>query len=279
MINELKTNQFLINRNLPIMVLRRDPQEIYPLHSHEFFELVVVYRGEGMHLIHCESREIRAGDVFVVHGNTLHGYAELRDLALYNIIFDPAHSESYLSYFPDMRCLSGLEPGKKSNRVMHLNENELNSIIPMINEIETEQINGRDDSASIIIAWFSLIVAYISRFSANINNKVEVCPDRIAKLINEINQYPCKKWSRTILAKRAAMSVSTLTRVFKRAAGVAPHEYIMLARLRRAATLLLNIELSITSVAELSGFSDSNYFCRIFRKNFGSSPKQYRDRR
>jgi AraC family L-rhamnose operon transcriptional activator RhaR len=53
----------------------------------------------------------------------------------------------------------------------------------------------------------------------------------------------------------------------------------MLARLRRAATLLLNIELSIASVAELSGFSDSNYFCRIFRKNFGSSPKQYRDRR
>ena len=33
---------------------------------------------------------------------------------------------------------------------------------------------------------------------------------------------------------------------------------------------------SISEIAERTGFSDSNYFCRQFRKHYGLSPQQYR---
>ena len=42
-----------------------------------------------------------------------------------------------------------------------------------------------------------------------------------------------------------------------------------------AKTLLLSGDLPISKVAELSGFGDSAYFCREFKKSVGVSPSEY----
>lgn len=41
----LSRADFLTDRRLPLKLIRRDPQEEYGLHSHEFSELVIVYQG------------------------------------------------------------------------------------------------------------------------------------------------------------------------------------------------------------------------------------------
>ena len=78
---------------------------------------------------------------------------------------------------------------------------------------------------------------------------------------------------------REALLDSTLTRQIRRATGYPPNEYLLRLRLKKSVMLLLNPELSISEIAERTGFSDSNYFCRQFRNHYGTSPQKYRKRK
>ena len=74
------------------------------------------------------------------------------------------------------------------------------------------------------------------------------------------------------------MSKRSFLRAFQSAVGSAPIAYLIKLRLSRAATLLRRAGEGITSAAFKTGFNDSNYFARQFRKMFGLSPREYRKR-
>ena len=60
------------------------------------------------------------------------------------------------------------------------------------------------------------------------------------------------------------------------ALGVTPHQYLVRARLRRAARLLAEEERSITGIAYDVGFGDLSNFVRTFRRAAGVSPRAFR---
>ena len=74
------------------------------------------------------------------------------------------------------------------------------------------------------------------------------------------------------MAKMVNMSTSCFRHNFTGITGTPPGEYLINLRLRKA-LMLLNFPNSITEVARLSGFSDSNYFARMIRKRTGYSPR------
>ena len=55
-----------------------------------------------------------------------------------------------------------------------------------------------------------------------------------------------------------------------------PKNYILEMRVKRAAELLENTDLPMQKVGEEVGFSDQNYFSRIFKKYKGRTPSSYR---
>jgi AraC family transcriptional regulator len=65
-------------------------------------------------------------------------------------------------------------------------------------------------------------------------------------------------------------------RLFSRALGVTPHQYLLRSRLRRAARLLADEERSITDVALDVGFADLSNFVRTFHRAAGVSPRRFR---
>ena len=71
------------------------------------------------------------------------------------------------------------------------------------------------------------------------------------------------------------LSTSKFHHVFKQHTVLTPIEYINNTRINRAKEMLSDTNLSISDIAERAGFSDQNYFCRIFKKKTGISPKQY----
>lgn len=78
------------------------------------------------------------------------------------------------------------------------------------------------------------------------------------------------------LARVAACSESTLTRRFRAHLQVSPMAWVATRRMRRATDLLRTTELPISQVARLCGIPDPYYFSRLFRKQIGTSPTDWR---
>ena len=70
----------------------------------------------------------------------------------------------------------------------------------------------------------------------------------------------------------ADMSTYHFARTFKHVIGVAPHQYILNARIERAKSLLLQGNLSIAEVASKVGFFDQSHFTRYFKRLVGVTP-------
>lgn len=77
-------------------------------------------------------------------------------------------------------------------------------------------------------------------------------------------------------ARAVELSPFHFLRVFSRALGVTPHQYLVRSRLRRAARLLSDGERKITDVALDVGFADLSNFVRTFHRAAGVSPRRFR---
>jgi AraC-like DNA-binding protein len=78
------------------------------------------------------------------------------------------------------------------------------------------------------------------------------------------------------VAREAGLSPYHFLRTFARVLGVTPHQYLVRARLRRAARLLAAGDGAITDVAYNVGFQDLSNFVRTFHRAAGVSPRGFR---
>ncbi len=78
------------------------------------------------------------------------------------------------------------------------------------------------------------------------------------------------------LAASFHLSESTLYRIFKKATGGSPYQYLFQYRLSKAIALLESSNLNVSEIAQEVGIDDPFYFCKIFKERFGSSPSHYK---
>ncbi|WP_371425615.1 helix-turn-helix domain-containing protein [Tardiphaga sp.] len=77
-------------------------------------------------------------------------------------------------------------------------------------------------------------------------------------------------------ARQAGLSPFHFLRLFRNVLGVTPHQYLVRARLRRAANLLAENDRAITDIAFDVGFGDLSNFVRSFHRAAGVSPRAFR---
>lgn len=78
------------------------------------------------------------------------------------------------------------------------------------------------------------------------------------------------------VARQSHMAANSFHRLFKKAMGLTPFEYMKRKRLDEARRLLGDGSLSVKEVAMLSGYENPLYFSRVFRNHFGSPPSDFR---
>jgi DNA-binding response OmpR family regulator len=82
----------------------------------------------------------------------------------------------------------------------------------------------------------------------------------------------------TDLCREIAMSRSALYRKLKALTGNSIQDFIRMVKLRKASRMLLETTLAITEIACQSGFPNTKHFSTSFRKQFGKTPSEYRQR-
>ncbi|MDI7860368.1 AraC family transcriptional regulator [Rhizobiaceae bacterium n13] len=79
------------------------------------------------------------------------------------------------------------------------------------------------------------------------------------------------------LARISGFSRSHFSRLFMRAEGMPPAEFVLGRRIARATALLTETaHVSVKEVSAVCGFDNANYFAKVFRRHFGASPTEFR---
>ncbi len=99
---------------------------------------------------------------------------------------------------------------------------------------------------------------------------------RIHQIMNDILARPEEDHSLDALSRRANLTPSHFCRVFKKATGTTPHQYVLKARLERAQQLLGGSDMSIAAIADQLGFTSQSHFTRAFRHYAGQTPSGWR---
>jgi AraC-like DNA-binding protein len=280
---ELKSKKYWADPYLPVQFEYRDPQHAFPLHAHDFHEIAFIFSGKGTHLTVNEAYEVQGGDVLNIKPGQVHGYKNIRELVLMNILVKPSFlTKDYfdIQSLPGYQALFGEEPqGKREEDPVTHFKMDFDSFLKAKTLIESafhemnEHPTGYRVSAASQMLHFLILL--LRSYGEKNSGKISFGADAI-KLIDYVKENFRQSLSMEDLIEVSGMSASHILRVFKRHIGCSPFVYINRLRVLKARDDLIKTTKPITDIALDLGYNDSNYFSRCFKKYAGASPREYR---
>lgn len=164
--------------------------------------------------------------------------------------------------------------GLTEKRVVNIGKSEAVKAIfeKITHECDLQNVFYEDIAASYLYELL-MIIGRREKYGKNriyLRNKQIINKASQSMYDNYAKNYPIKYY-----ADLCHLSVSRFTHIFKECMEVTPVEYINKIRINKASFLINNTEFTMTEIAEKVGFSNQNYFGRIFKKYMGVSPKRY----
>lgn len=273
---------FEFDTDFPLRV-RYQYQEVTPAHTHEFVEVIIILAGSGTHQTKFAKYHISAGDVIVIPKNGIHGYLEVHDLELMNVLFDPLQLPlplMDLSKLPGYNALFVLDNDffeqHRFYPKFHLNKENSAIINTLLTEMRRESETRIPGYRCCQMGYFMALLGNLCRLYSENLESIHESSLNIGKVISYLNSNYQKDICLADILHKIAMSKSTFLRNFRRAIGTTPIDYLIQIRVARASYLLQESDLSISEVGYRVGFTDSNYFSRTFRKITGQTPREFR---
>ena len=209
-----------------------------------------------------------AGDFLIIPSGIEHrdAFEPSTGLRILMMQFDWEGSEGFWTVVSN-RTLCNLDLATRSEAMRRINF--------MYDQYEKSELGYRNVDVQLHAL---LMLFYVSARSENGPSSAlkRSRPDIIQQMKFFIMQNYASEITLEKLAHRFEISPAYLSRLFHREYGVSFYRYLTTVRMEAAVSMLSNTSLQIAEVALRSGFSDSSYFIKIFRRNFGTTPKNYR---
>lgn len=289
---QIKTNQFQKeikehgNYNFPLLVSKERLSQYesgsFLWHWHPEIELTLITKGTMIYQINNNSFSLTEGQALFGNSSTLHtGYMiNLQDCEYYSITFDPKLIYGYDNSIVFIKYVKPIIQNF-SLPAFHfdLSEDWHDNIIKIIQEIiEIES----EHSATYELDILSKLNEYWKLLFLNTDNiPLATTHDRnaynrIRNIISYIEEHYDSELTLENISNSIHVCRSECSKLFKRFMNISLFEFITQYRIEKSTEYLLNTNYSIIEIAALTGFNDSNYFSKVFRKQKGCSPTQYR---
>ena len=104
-------------------------------------------------------------------------------------------------------------------------------------------------------------------------------PVQLRRVTSFVHEYLHEDVSLIQMAEQAKLSPAYFSQMFRQSTGVAPHQFVLRARVERAKELLVKENARVLDVAIACGFQTQQHFARVFRAFCKISPRQFRQAR
>ncbi len=243
-------------------------------HSHPYYELLYVRSGNFTYFIDDEIIPVEPKTIILTNKNTIHKARLYEDgdstyfvIRFYSTSLDDALLDTLLNLFKFKR--------------FSIDEKDFSLIDLLFSKIYKE-FKHKSDSSDIMLKYeLGEILITLSRLVSAGNLELEswhtpTVIEESVKYINSLVGTPeINEITLTSVAEKFFMSPTHFSRKFKQETGFGFKEYIISAKILFAKNLMHSTNYSITKIALMSGFDDSNYFSTVFKNHESISPRAY----
>ncbi|GIO42896.1 response regulator transcription factor [Paenibacillus apis] len=128
-------------------------------------------------------------------------------------------------------------------------------------------------------AWIDWTVGVLAGLSRLFSRHLTRDKDTISEIVHYIEQNYQSNIALQDIAAQFYVSREYVSRKFKQTFGINFSDYLAKYRIDKAKLLMSNPHLKLQDVAELVGFRDVKYFSKVFKKQEGLSPREYKESR
>ncbi|SFE76563.1 AraC-type DNA-binding protein [Paenibacillus catalpae] len=260
-----------------------EPDWSYPLHKHPMFEINLVLSGTQDFIVERTSYIQKPGDLLLFRPGDHHEsrVSGDEDMTYYCLHFDVDEPS-----FRELLC--------RTPRCFYPSDSELSiAIRPALDKLigltASEEPVVRTESRmfmlSALFELFAVLSGTLSRLNqdpAGIRNS-EIASQVAAMLEQAVDEIGSSgnlddKDTVTSVAAAVGYSTSSVNRMFTRAFGVSPRQYLSTIMLKKSKLLLMDPELTIEEISSLLGYNNIAHFSRQFKRWTGESPSRFRGR-
>ncbi len=247
-------------------------------HGHNFYLILLVTKGSGVHTIDFQEYDVAPGALFIVSPGQIHQWKLSADVDGCILFFTKEFflhdfDTEKLTRFPFFNSTFSLP-------IIQLSPGEENEVADKYRCIHREYRNRSQNYQEMIRIYLNALFIELSRVyltkSDNSQkfgydllqlNRYEALVDKYFKLHRPISCY----------SEKMNITDRQLSYLCKKTVGKTPSEIMMNRIILEAKRLIIHSDLSISGISQELNYSDSSYFIRLFKKMTKQTPEQFRN--
>ena len=243
------------------LYLSRDSELNFPPHIHDDIELVYVIRGGGTVICDGKHYTLSPGNFFLVFPEQIHSYKDCTAGEYILLVITLSRLLYLEEMFRSMIPVSAL--GEASPELAQLLTAAL------------EEFRSCGDSL-VVDGYLTALFGKLFQTVPLQNSPVP--DDTVSRILQYCSQHYADGITAQDLCRQLHISSSYVSHLFRNRLKISFPEYMNALRLNKALPLLREPGIGMTQVAERAGFPTIRTFNRVFRKQYGCAPSEYRAR-
>lgn len=250
-----------------------------PAHTHDYYEFYLFLEGDLDLEISGHARPLHPGDMVLVPPGVSHHalmHSSDRPYRRFVLWVSQEYAARLLKESPDYVFL--MQRAATSGRCYyHFHEAEFSSIQSrLIRLLEEFHSNRYGRNAAVYLALNDLLL-YMNRIIYEREHPVvSGSGDLMQEITLFIDEHLTEDLSLDVLANHVCLSKYYIAHYFKDSLGISIHQYITKKRLQSCSEAIAAGS-DITRTFDEYGFRDYSSFYRMFRKEYGMSPREYQE--